>query len=542
MTGFVVPAHHVPRIGPRGVRARDRATRDEAFRHRMVQFMLLCSLVLVPLPEDVVQRVEEYAASSASTTRCSASPTATRTAASASRSSTSSAAATWRRGTPRTPPRCTRRRQLTDAWDQCVLRSRRSPQQWEAFRELARRHARARGREVLRRARVRVPGPARQCAAAARPARLGARARRLRLDGRVRARGVRLHRASQRRPARVLVAGDDHQPVRDRAISRSARGLFQYDRGHLSHEGMAVRLADAMRRGALCGAHAGGPDLLMHDWFADADRPVEDVRAEFGVVPKAGARGRAGSVTPWEPRRHLAVPVRLRAHGPRKRPAASTTPTARSPRDRRDDGATLEAFSDARRSRSPITLLVLEIRVPDVPRASIARSRAPAELWPKYAAFAVSFVTIGIMWINHHAVVPSASRTIDRRVAVPQPRVARWRSRSCRSRRRCSATYVRRRRQRPHRGRRSCTASTCCSSASDSSACGVRLLEPSRAALAGLRATPACASRSGARSSAPSCTCRRSSWRSSAHRRRSCCTPRVVVYFAIGHDLRALPS
>src|SRR5438045_6447827 len=60
MTGFVVPANHVPRIGPEEF-ARALATRDEAFRHRMVHFMLLCSLVLVPLPEEVVQRVEAYA-------------------------------------------------------------------------------------------------------------------------------------------------------------------------------------------------------------------------------------------------------------------------------------------------------------------------------------------------------------------------------------------------------------------------------------------------------------------------------------------------
>jgi hypothetical protein len=81
----------------------------------------------------------------------------------------------------------------------------------------------------------------------------------------------------------------------------SGAGLFQYDRGHLSHEGMAVRLADAMRRGALVGAHAGGPDLLARDWFADAARPVDDVRAELGVVPKAEHAIRSGSVTPWEP-------------------------------------------------------------------------------------------------------------------------------------------------------------------------------------------------------------------------------------------------
>jgi hypothetical protein len=80
----------------------------------------------------------------------------------------------------------------------------------------------------------------------------------------------------------------------------SGAGLFRYDRGHLSHQGMAVRLADAMRRGALCAAHANGPDLLRIDWFAHAARPLADVRAEFGVVPKSEHAIASGSVTPWQ--------------------------------------------------------------------------------------------------------------------------------------------------------------------------------------------------------------------------------------------------
>src|SRR5947199_2641793 len=60
----------------------------------------------------------------------------------------------------------------------------------------------------------------------------------------------------------------------------SGAGLFHYDRGHLSHAGMAVRLADGMRRGALCAAAApggNGIDLLQRDWFAVAARPVAEV-------------------------------------------------------------------------------------------------------------------------------------------------------------------------------------------------------------------------------------------------------------------------
>jgi hypothetical protein len=75
-----------------------------------------------------------------------------------------------------------------------------------------------------------------------------------------------------------------------------AAGIFHYDRGHLSRAGMADRLADAWRRGALC-----GKDLMDVDWFECAGRPVEDVRAEFGIEPKSDTAIAAGSVGPWQP-------------------------------------------------------------------------------------------------------------------------------------------------------------------------------------------------------------------------------------------------
>ena len=74
-------------------------------------------------------------------------------------------------------------------------------------------------------------------------------------------------------------------------------GLFESDTGHLSRQGVAVRLADAMRRGARC---RGGVDFLRTDWFGLADRSVEDVRAHFGVEAKATEAVAAGSVGPWE--------------------------------------------------------------------------------------------------------------------------------------------------------------------------------------------------------------------------------------------------
>jgi hypothetical protein len=42
-------------------------------------------------------------------------------------------------------------------------------------------------------------------------------------------------------------------------------------------------------------------DLLATDWFAHADRPIDDVRAEYGLLPRSDAAIAAGSKTAWEP-------------------------------------------------------------------------------------------------------------------------------------------------------------------------------------------------------------------------------------------------
>ncbi len=78
----------------------------------------------------------------------------------------------------------------------------------------------------------------------------------------------------------------------------SGAGLFEADGGHLSQAGVATRLGDAMRRGALC---TGSIDFLRIDWFELAHLPVDDVRRHFGVVPKAAGAVEQGSVGPWEP-------------------------------------------------------------------------------------------------------------------------------------------------------------------------------------------------------------------------------------------------
>ncbi|MEO8290769.1 MAG: TMEM175 family protein [Gaiellaceae bacterium] len=60
----------------------------------------------------------------------------------------------------------------------------------------------------------------------------------------------------------------------------------------------------------------------------------------------------------------------------------------------------LEAFSDGVFAIAT-TLLVLEIAVPHVEERG-QLGPALLDLWPSYLAYATSFLTIGIMWVNHH--------------------------------------------------------------------------------------------------------------------------------------------
>jgi uncharacterized membrane protein len=53
-----------------------------------------------------------------------------------------------------------------------------------------------------------------------------------------------------------------------------------------------------------------------------------------------------------------------------------------------------------------ITLLVLDIRVPDIPEGMVA-SELPAallSLWPKYLSYFLSFVAIAVFWSVHHSI------------------------------------------------------------------------------------------------------------------------------------------
>jgi uncharacterized membrane protein len=65
----------------------------------------------------------------------------------------------------------------------------------------------------------------------------------------------------------------------------------------------------------------------------------------------------------------------------------------------------LEAFSDAVFAVA-ITLLVLELSVP----AGDDLWHELKDEWPSFAAFFVSFWVIGIIWVNHHAVIDHIAR------------------------------------------------------------------------------------------------------------------------------------
>ena len=70
------------------------------------------------------------------------------------------------------------------------------------------------------------------------------------------------------------------------------------------------------------------------------------------------------------------------------------------PVGRSDDAGRIETFSDGVLAIA-ITLLVLEIRVPEVEEGrTLAEARLG--LWPSYLACALSFLVIGTMWANHH--------------------------------------------------------------------------------------------------------------------------------------------
>jgi uncharacterized membrane protein len=69
--------------------------------------------------------------------------------------------------------------------------------------------------------------------------------------------------------------------------------------------------------------------------------------------------------------------------------------------------ARLETFSDGVFAIAA-TLLILEVH-----RAPGSVSHGLVHAWPSYVAYAISFLTIGIIWVNHHTVMQQIAR-VDR--------------------------------------------------------------------------------------------------------------------------------
>ncbi len=70
----------------------------------------------------------------------------------------------------------------------------------------------------------------------------------------------------------------------------------------------------------------------------------------------------------------------------------------------------VEAFSDGVFAVI-ITILVLELKVPEETGSDFWHG--VREQWPHYAAYVVSFLIIGVMWVNHHTIFSHIKR-VDR--------------------------------------------------------------------------------------------------------------------------------
>ncbi|MDX6508024.1 MAG: potassium channel family protein [Gaiellaceae bacterium] len=77
--------------------------------------------------------------------------------------------------------------------------------------------------------------------------------------------------------------------------------------------------------------------------------------------------------------------------------------------------ARLETFADGVFAIAA-TLLILNVDA-QIPGGISNLGTQLTHIWPSYLAYAASFVTIGIMWVNHHAIMEQVERA-DRRFLV----------------------------------------------------------------------------------------------------------------------------
>ena len=300
MTGVTV---HVADLAPISAAAYGRglARRNEAFRSRMVQSMIMGALVLRPLPPDVAERGAEYARELAiddgmlTVAQRFASGNLGLAAFDFDRNGYTS---DW---SPERAQVLHTSGELADAWTECVNDASLAAQ-WQALADLP---AGTIGRAMFEFYEARgfvfpgLPGSAPPLLAQ---------------HDWVHVLADYGTRVESELEVFALIARANDDP---RAFSlfamvvslfetgylRAGAGLFEAFPGQLSRAGVAQRVADGLRRGALSHGLDGAPDVdfLAVDWFALADRPLDELRAAFGIVPKLAKSIEAGSVGPWEP-------------------------------------------------------------------------------------------------------------------------------------------------------------------------------------------------------------------------------------------------
>jgi uncharacterized membrane protein len=83
----------------------------------------------------------------------------------------------------------------------------------------------------------------------------------------------------------------------------------------------------------------------------------------------------------------------------------------------------LEAFSDGVFAIA-ITLLVIEIRPPTLAEGE-SLAEGLWEQWPSYLAYVLSFLVLGVMWLNHHRIFDPVRR-VDGTVLVLNLNLLLW--------------------------------------------------------------------------------------------------------------------
>lgn len=90
----------------------------------------------------------------------------------------------------------------------------------------------------------------------------------------------------------------------------------------------------------------------------------------------------------------------------RKSVRPSTGKSGPSTEDNQPSAQRLEIFSDAVMAIA-MTIMVLELKVPEFDVADGLRS-VLLPLAAKFASYVVSFIVIGVIWINHHQLIPTS--------------------------------------------------------------------------------------------------------------------------------------